>query len=162
MTTPLRPLIAVALAASFLAPATARAQSQAAEAAVLALADSALAAITREDHRALAALFIDGGSLVAMPTGGGTPRVTTKAQVLANPMQGDFVERGWGGEAAVSGAVASVWLPYDFYLDGEWSHCGVDVFSLVRTDAGWRIASIAYTVEQPPACHRHPDGPPGV
>jgi hypothetical protein len=25
----------------------------------------------------------------------------------------------------------------------------------------WMIVTIAYTVEQPPACERHPDGPPG-
>jgi hypothetical protein len=36
----------------------------------------------------------------------------------------------------------------------------VDVFTLIRVEAGWRIASLAYTVEQPPACQAHPDGPP--
>lgn len=89
------------------------------------------------------------------------PRVTTRAQVLANPMNGDFVERGWDGDVAVSGVVATVTLPYDFYRDGTWSHCGVDVFTMVDTDSGWRIASLAYTVEQPPVCLGHPDGPPG-
>ena len=54
-----------------------------------------------------------------------------------------------------------VWLPYDLYVDGEWSHCGVDTFTLVHTEAGWRIASMAWSVGQPPACQPHPDGPPG-
>ena len=156
-----RPIITV-LASILLWPAAAVAQVTSSDAAALALGDSALAAITREDHRALAALFIDGGTLIAMPAGGGQPRVTTKAQVLSAPMREDFVERGWNGEAVVSGAVATVRLPYDFYRGGEWSHCGVDVFTLVRTEAGWKIASLAYTVEQPPTCDQHPDGPPGV
>ena len=60
----------------------------------------------------------------------------------------------------VSGAVAVVWLPYDFYVEGAWSHCGVDVFTLVRVETGWRIASLAYSVQQPPECRPHPDGPP--
>ncbi len=155
------PLFALVVAAAF-APSPAAAQSSTDEAAALALADSALAAITREDHHALADLFIDGGTLVAMPPGGGQPRVTTKAQVRATPMDGDFVERGWNGVATLSGAIATVRLPYDFYRNGAWSHCGVDVFSLVRTDAGWRIAALTYTVEQPPVCDPHPDGPPSA
>lgn len=157
-TFPRRLLALIAVAAPF---GTASAQSSTDEVAALSLADSALAAITREDHRGLADLFIEGGTLVAMPSGGGQPRVTTRSQVLANPMQGDFVERGWDGEVEVAGAVATVWLPYDFYRDGSWSHCGVDVFTLVRTPGGWQIASLAYTVEQPPTCDPHPDGPPG-
>jgi hypothetical protein len=53
-----------------------------------------------------------------------------------------------------------VWLPYDLYLDGKWSHCGVDVFTLVRQEGAWRIATMAWSAEQPPVCEPHPDGPP--
>lgn len=53
-----------------------------------------------------------------------------------------------------------MWLPYDIYRNGEWSHCGVDAFILLRTGDGWRIASMAWTIEQPPDCRPHPDGPP--
>jgi hypothetical protein len=60
----------------------------------------------------------------------------------------------------VQGHLAMVWLPYDFYQNGQWSHCGVNAFILLRRPEGWRIASIAWTVEQPPACRPHPEGPP--
>jgi hypothetical protein len=41
--------------------------------------------------------------------------------------------------------MAQVWAPYDFHLDGKFSHCGVDMFTLVQGKDGWRIAAIAYT-----------------
>ena len=43
-----------------------------------------------------------------------------------------------------------IWTPYDFHIDGRFSHSGVDVFTVVRTADGWRIASIAYTVDREP------------
>jgi uncharacterized protein YciI len=48
----------------------------------------------------------------------------------------------------VRGTVASAWAPYDFYVDGEFSHCGTNAMTLVRTAEGWRIASSAWTVER--------------
>jgi hypothetical protein len=36
---------------------------------------------------------------------------------------------------------------YEFYIDGKFSHEGADIFSLIRTPGGWRIAGIVYTVD---------------
>ena len=69
-------------------------------------------------------------------------------------------ERIWDPEVRVDGGVAIAWAPYDFYIDDSFSHCGHDAFQLIRTDRGWKLASIVYTVEQPPECELHPDGPP--
>jgi hypothetical protein len=69
-------------------------------------------------------------------------------------------ERGFRPTVLVSGPLAVVWLPYDLYVNGSWSHCGIDAFTLVRNAGAWKIAALAWTVEQPPACERHPDGPP--
>jgi hypothetical protein len=60
----------------------------------------------------------------------------------------------------IAGRLATVWLPYDFHIDGKWSHCGVDAFTMLKVGEQWRIAVLAWTVEQPPACRPHPDGPP--
>ena len=46
----------------------------------------------------------------------------------------------------VEGNVAMVWARYVFEIDGQLSHTGVDVFNLVRTEAGWKICGGAYTV----------------
>jgi hypothetical protein len=44
--------------------------------------------------------------------------------------------------------IAVLWANYIFYRDGKFSHCGVDAFSLIKTDNGWKIAGIIYTVEK--------------
>jgi len=68
------------------------------------------------------------------------------------------VERMWSPEVRVHGAIAMVWTPYDLYVNGRFSHCGVDAFSVVRTRAGWKIATVTYTVE-PTGCAPSPLGP---
>jgi uncharacterized protein YciI/ketosteroid isomerase-like protein len=54
-------------------------------------------------------------------------------------------------DVQVRGTVATAWAPYDFYIDGQFSHCGTNAITLVRTGDGWRIASSAWTVE-PDGC----------
>ena len=44
--------------------------------------------------------------------------------------------------------IAIVWAKYKFYIDGKFSHCGVDSFSLIKTENNWKIAGIIYTVEK--------------
>ena len=44
--------------------------------------------------------------------------------------------------------IAVVITGYKFYVDGTFSHDGVDIFSLVRTKQGWKIAGIVYTVNK--------------
>jgi hypothetical protein len=41
--------------------------------------------------------------------------------------------------------LASVWAEYTFYLGDRLSHCGVDLFHLVKTAEGWRIIDLADT-----------------
>lgn len=46
----------------------------------------------------------------------------------------------------VAGDVAMVWARYVFHVDGELSHTGVDVFNLLYTEEGWKIAGGVYSV----------------
>lgn len=43
--------------------------------------------------------------------------------------------------------IAMVWGPYDLWVNNKYSHCGVDVFTLLKTKAGWKIASLAFSME---------------
>jgi hypothetical protein len=45
----------------------------------------------------------------------------------------------------IDGDLASVWAPYKFYLGDKFSHCGVDVFQLIKTPDGWKIIYIVDT-----------------
>lgn len=44
--------------------------------------------------------------------------------------------------------IAVLWAKYKFFIDGKFSHCGVDSFSLIKIEDKWKIASIIYTVEK--------------
>ena len=132
------------------------------QAAVLAVAESALAAVSRSDFAAFTDLMLDSAVTFSAGERNGQFRLQfrTRAQQRATPPGGRYTERGFHPEVRISGPLAMVWLPYDFYLDGKWSHCGVDAFTLLKSEGRWRIATVVWSVEQPPACQRHPSGPP--
>ena len=133
-------------------------QLSADEAAALANADAILEAITAGDGAAMADLMHDSGVLVVT---GPEPATWVSATSMGERVdRGGIVERGWDPEVRVKADIATVWYPYDLYLDGEWSHCGIDSFQLVRVDGVWKTHSLIFTREQPPACEPHPDGPP--
>ncbi|MDT8436664.1 MAG: nuclear transport factor 2 family protein [Gemmatimonadota bacterium] len=135
------------------------------EAEVLAVVDAALERISAEDFVGLTDLMLEGAVTAAAGTSTRTGEsfadIRTRDEDRAGSASGDLLERGFDPDVRISGPVAMVWLPYDFYRDGAWSHCGVDVFTLLRVAEEWRIATITYSVEQPPDCRAHPDGPPG-
>jgi len=70
-----------------------------------------------------------------------------------------YLERMWDPTVRIHGAIATVWTPYDFHVNGEFSHCGVDAFQLLRADSGWMITGGTYTVERT-GCAPSPLGPP--
>jgi hypothetical protein len=72
----------------------------------------------------------------------------------------ELLERMWEPVVQVHDRVAMVWTPYDFYLNGAFSHCGTDVFTLLKESEGWKIASITYNVVRE-GCPTSPLGPPG-
>lgn len=72
-----------------------------------------------------------------------------------------MTERMWDPEVRISGDLATVWTPYDFYVGDDLSHCGADAFILMREGGDWQITSLSWTRLQPPECELHPDGPPG-
>ncbi len=39
----------------------------------------------------------------------------------------------------IDGPLAIAWTPYKFYLNGQFSHCGVNSFQLVRQNGLWKI-----------------------
>jgi hypothetical protein len=66
-------------------------------------------------------------------------------------------ERIWNPEIRINGLIANVIAPYDFWIDGKFSHCGIDAFDLIKTEEGWKIAGGVYTVES--KCAPSPLGP---
>jgi hypothetical protein len=60
-------------------------------------------------------------------------------------------------EVRLDGPLATVWADYDVYLDGEFSHCGVDAFQLANLGDGWKILTVADT-RYTEGCKRAPAG----
>ena len=56
-------------------------------------------------------------------------------------------ERMWSPDVRIRGLIATVWTPYDFWIDGKFSHCGIDAFDLIKTEEGWKLAGGVYTLE---------------
>ena len=56
-------------------------------------------------------------------------------------------ERMYDPKVEVSGDWAMVWGRYVFFVGDKISHCGINQFNLVRTDAGWKIANGASTID---------------
>lgn len=64
---------------------------------------------------------------------------------IGSPTPNKFEERIVFAAIHTEQALASVWAPYRFYLNGKLSHCGTDSFQLVKTTAGWKIQYIIDT-----------------
>ena len=67
---------------------------------------------------------------------------------LAQHPESELRERMWDHQVLVDGPLAQVWGPYDFHVDGKFSHCGVNSIGLVRGADGWRVAAVSYTMRK--------------
>ncbi len=62
--------------------------------------------------------------------------------------KGKYKEVIYNPDFLIHKNIAVVWAKYKFYINGKYSHCGVDSFSLIKDKNKWKIASIIYTVEK--------------
>jgi hypothetical protein len=67
------------------------------------------------------------------------------AKAIGTPHAAVYDERITFDVIKIDGDLASVWAPYKFYLGDKFSHCGVDVFQLMKTIDGWKIIYIVDT-----------------
>jgi ketosteroid isomerase-like protein len=64
---------------------------------------------------------------------------------IAKPHKELYDERITFNDIKIDGDLAMVWAPYKFYIGQTFSHCGVDVFQLMKTTQGWKIIYIVDT-----------------
>ena len=81
------------------------------------------------------------------------------AQAVGTPHDKVWDEKLWDVQVHVDRNLATVWTRYAFFLGGEFSHCGVDTFTLAKGAEGWRIIFLADTRQregcQLPASYSH-------
>jgi hypothetical protein len=108
-------------------------------------------AVTTGDAKAFDALLIAGShATVQGVTKEGTTRISRRT-MTGSELRPGMRERYWDPTVLIRQNIAIVWTPYEFWVDGKTTHCGVDVFDLAKQDGVWRIAHVMYTVE-PDAC----------
>jgi len=44
--------------------------------------------------------------------------------------------------------IATVWAPYDLWINDQYSHCGVDAFIMFKGNQGWKIGTISFSIEK--------------
>jgi hypothetical protein len=127
------------------------------EAAVLAALDRYMLAISANDLDAMASMQMPDGMTyrARAVTGGGMEIVGRPNSYWIDPARKDnhtYRERYWSPTVLIRGSLATVWAPYEFWIDGKTSHCGVDQFDFVKVNGVWRVANSMWTVE-PDACN---------
>jgi hypothetical protein len=70
-------------------------------------------------------------------------RTETREQLLtsvANKKPEDtYEEKLLSYHVKVDGNLASIWTPYEFYYNGNFSHCGANSFQMFNNNGNWQI-----------------------
>jgi len=108
-----------------------------------------MTAFDAQDEAAMSALLADGAHLVmvretedgtqtrSLPMADLTKSIANSANDLAEPIAITAV--------MVEGPVAMVWADFGLYVDDTRSHCGVNIFTLVRVGGEWKLATTTYS-----------------
>jgi hypothetical protein len=66
-------------------------------------------------------------------------------RIASTPADTHLDEQILNYQIKVDGNLASAWTPYKFFVNGNFSHCGVNSFQLVKMTEGWKIVYIIDT-----------------
>lgn len=114
------------------------------------------------DAATIRALSLPHGRLFRLTPGSDQPPRSTTLEDFAAQFatcHRRLLERMWAPQVRVHKGIATVWAPYDFWIDDAFSHCGIDSFELIRHEGAWKLAGGSYTVERD-GCAPSPLGPP--
>jgi hypothetical protein len=75
--------------------------------------------------------------------------VSKFVQSVLSRKPGEMDERvlSWG-PILIDHEIATAWVPYEFYLNGKFTHKGVDVFLLVKTGNEFKIQTLLYNMQK--------------
>lgn len=114
--------------------------------------DGMFAAMKSHDQEDLRARVMEGAQIVRVGTaedGSVRHSIVKDADFVVGTAGDDSVEIDERFTATpqvqIDGPIASLWGPYEVFVDGERKHCGVDIVQLARLDGRWRVTAITYT-----------------
>lgn len=124
--------------------------------AVLAAIDALFAALATKDAKAFAALVLEDGMTYAqVHQPDGTVKLSARSNrehLEALGASSDRMQERYSDPTVlIHESIAVVWTPYEFRLNGKLSHCGLDVFELLKVGGAWKIGNAMWTAE-PAGC----------
>ena len=131
-------------------------RAQTAEDSIKATVNTLFVAMKTSDPAKLTSTFDVSAVLQTIAKDGAGETVVKNEQVkefadaVSKMPAGDADERVEFGHILIDGPMATVWAPYKFYYKGKFSHCGVDLFQLVRMKGGWKIVYLIDTRRKEP------------
>ena len=119
-------------------------KAQSAEDSIKTTINKLFAAMKNGNSKALVECFADSAILQTVVEKNGNVYVQTEpvkdfADFVGTQKQGDADERISFDMVKADGALAVAWTPYKFYYKGNFSHCGIDSYQLVRINGTWKI-----------------------
>lgn len=114
------------------------------------------AAMKNSDSQAILNCFADSAILqtIARDKNGDNivknEKLADFAKVIAYMPKNAADERISFDMVKVDGPLATAWTPYKFYLSGQFSHCGVNSFQMVKTNGQWKIQYLVDTRRKQP------------
>jgi hypothetical protein len=67
-------------------------------------------------------------------------------KAFVNPAQ-IIQEKLLSSKVMIHKQIAMAWVPYTLNISGKYSHNGVDVFTMLKTSEGWKISTLAFTMD---------------
>jgi Domain of unknown function (DUF4440) len=127
------------------------AQSQSSEDSVKSVINNMFTAMKNADGEMLKRVFSDSivfQTIARNKEGATVVRTESPAgfiEQISKASPGSLDERISFETVKVDGPLAIAWTPYNFYYNGQFSHCGVNSFQLVRFNGVWKIQYIIDT-----------------
>ncbi len=127
------------------------AQNNPEEAALKAVIDKLFDGMRNVDSTIVQPIFTEGAiiSSVIADAQGNARKVSNYAAAfittLGTPRENQWNEVIWSYKFNIDGAMAYVWTEYSFFLDDNLSHCGVNMFEMLKIQGQWKISSITDT-----------------
>jgi hypothetical protein len=108
-----------------------------------------MTAFNAKDGEGMSAVVMEGAMLAMISKRGESesaailPLSGLIAATVSAPF--DLKEPTWNLRVLEDGPVASIFADYEFLIDGKRSHCGTNVFQLIRAKDSWKIAGLTYS-----------------
>ncbi|MEN9571990.1 MAG: hypothetical protein RL172_3221 [Bacteroidota bacterium] len=126
-------------------------QAQTTADSVKAVVNKLFAAMKNSDGSAVQSCFADGAILQTIKRTKEqqvviqTDTVAVFARLVASMPKAVADERIVFESVLIDGPMAAVWTPYEFYYNGNFRHCGVNHFVLVKQQGEWKIQYLVDT-----------------